>query len=59
MIAELYHRARLALLQRICGYAGHNPSWVQALARGYLDRPVCADCGAVLPRQRVPPGVKR
>lgn len=42
------HTIRLALLRRVCGWLGHRPSWVAAIASGYTDRPVCAECGAVL-----------
>jgi hypothetical protein len=50
MTPRACYRARLALLRRLCGWLGHNPSWVAAIAAGYTDRPVCADCGAVLDR---------
>jgi hypothetical protein len=45
---DVAHRARLTILRRLCGLLGHRPSWVAAVALGYMDRPVCADCGQVL-----------
>jgi hypothetical protein len=53
-MTRLLYRARLAALRAVCGWLGHRPSWVAAIARGYVDRPVCADCGDVLDRQEAP-----
>jgi hypothetical protein len=58
-MTALCYRLRIAARRRLCGLAGHDPSWVAAIALGYVDRPVCADCGQVLPAQPVPPGVSR
>jgi hypothetical protein len=53
-MTRLLYRARLAALRAVCGWLGHRPSWVAAIASGHVDRPVCADCGAVLDRQEAP-----